>query len=84
MKWTNLKTKLMVLATTPVLMATSLFASEGSPVAPTVRSIDLTGIDLMASLDQIYALLPQVLPAVFGFIALRKGISFLLSSVRGA
>jgi hypothetical protein len=46
--------------------------------------IDLTGIDLTAVLDQVLALVPTVLPVVIGFIAFRKGYSFLKSALKGA
>lgn len=35
-------------------------------------------------LDEILALLPIILPTLIGFIAVRKGISFLLGSLRSA
>lgn len=35
-------------------------------------------------LDEILALLPIILPTLIGFIAIRKGISFLLGSLRSA
>lgn len=35
-------------------------------------------------LDEIVGLLPVLIPAAISFIAVRKGISFLLSTLRGA
>lgn len=35
-------------------------------------------------LDQVVSLVPIVLPAVIGFLAFRKGWSFIKSAVRGA
>lgn len=35
-------------------------------------------------LDQIVALLPVLIPVTISFIAIRKGISFLISTLRGA
>lgn len=35
-------------------------------------------------LDEIVSLLPVLIPAAISFIAVRKGISFLLSTLRGA
>ena len=46
--------------------------------------IDLTGVDLTAVLDEVVALVPTVLPAIIGFIALRKGISFIKQALKGA
>lgn len=41
-------------------------------------------IDLSPVLSGVYNLLPVVIPVAIGFIALRKGISFLFSSIQGA
>ena len=38
----------------------------------------------MAVLDEVVALVPVVLPAIIGFIALRKGLSFVKSALKGA
>ncbi len=46
--------------------------------------IDLTGIDLTAVLDEVVGLLPTVLPVIIGFIAFRKGISFVKRALKGA
>ena len=46
--------------------------------------INLEGIDLTAVLDEIVSLIPVVLPVVIGFIAFRKGFSFIKSSLKGA
>lgn len=46
--------------------------------------IDLTGVDLSAVLDEIVGLLPVVLPVIIGFIAFRKGLSFIKSALKGA
>lgn len=35
-------------------------------------------------LDEIVALLPTILPAAIGFIAVRKGVSFVLGMLRSA
>lgn len=59
------------------------------PVA--VSTYDLAGlftgenaIDLSPVLQGVYDLLPVVIPVAIGFIALRKGISFLFSSITAA
>ncbi|NLK92386.1 MAG: hypothetical protein GX273_04525 [Bacteroidales bacterium] len=46
--------------------------------------IDLTGIDLTAVLDEVVGLLPTVLPVIIGFIAFRKGLSFVKRALKGA
>ena len=44
----------------------------------------ITAQTLSPVMDGIKELLPVVLPVVVGFLALRKGVSFVLSSIRGA
>ena len=44
----------------------------------------LTDVDLTAVLQNVLALLPTILPVTIGFIAVRKGISFLIGSLRRA
>ena len=39
---------------------------------------------LKGVLDEITGLLPVIIPVTISFIAVRKGISFLLSTLRGA
>lgn len=46
--------------------------------------LDLTGVNMNAVLDEVVALVPVVLPAIIGFIALRKGISFVKNALKGA
>lgn len=41
-------------------------------------------ISLAPVLQGVYDLLPVVIPVCVGFIALRKGISFLFNSIQGA
>ena len=45
----------------------------------TTNSIDLTGV-----LNEVLSLLPKVLPVIISFLALRKGIIFLIGSLRRA
>lgn len=44
----------------------------------------VTSASLLEILDSITALVPVVLPAVIGFLAFRKGWSFIKSAVKGA
>jgi hypothetical protein len=46
--------------------------------------IDLTGVDLSAVLDEVVNLVPTVLPTIIGFIAFRKGLSFVKGALKGA
>lgn len=48
-------------------------------VATAIGAVDLTGI-----LNEILSLLPLILPVLVGFIGVRKGISFLIGSLRRA
>lgn len=53
--------------------------SVGNTVATAINGVDLSGI-----LTEIISLLPILLPTVVAFIAVRKGISFLIGSLRRA
>ena len=44
----------------------------------------ITNVDFSAMLSEIIALLPVVLPIIVSFLAIRKGISFLIGSLRRA
>lgn len=48
-------------------------------VANAIGNVDFSGI-----LTEIISLLPILLPTIIGFIAIRKGISFLIGSLRRA
>lgn len=52
-------------------------------LASTLQSV-VTNSMLSGVLDEIVGLLPVVLPVMIGFIALRKGISFIQSVLRSA
>ncbi len=54
-------------------------AEAGSGLSTVVTSEMLSGV-----LDEVIALLPIAIPVVIGFIALRKGISFLIGILRSA
>ena len=53
---------------------------EASPVLKTVVTADVVG----GVMDEIVGLLPVILPVMIGFIALRKGISFVLGLLHSA
>ena len=53
---------------------------ESSPVLKTVVTADVVG----GVMDEIVGLLPVILPVMIGFIALRKGISFVLGLLHSA
>lgn len=52
--------------------------------ATTVLNTIVTGDMLGGVLDEIVGLLPVVLPVMIGFVALRKGISFVLNMLHSA
>lgn len=61
--------------------------SEGaSSVTPEVTAplIDVSNIDFMQVLNVMMGLLPTMLPVAISCVAFRKGLSFILSFVRGA
>lgn len=43
-----------------------------------------TGVDFAQVLSGVKECIPVILPTVVGFIAFRKGLSFVLGMVRGA
>lgn len=51
-------------------------------LAPLFTGVD--AISLSGVLSEITGLLPVVIPVLIGFIALRKGISFLLGTLHSA
>ena len=55
----------------------------GSSTANTVATA-INGVDLSVMLQEVVNLLPAVLPTLVGFMAVRKGISFLIGSLRRA
>lgn len=44
----------------------------------------ITSASFMGVLDQVIALVPVVFPAVVGFIAFRKGWTFIRTAIKGA
>lgn len=56
-----------------------LLEAAASNMFSGVTSASFNGV-----LDQVVALVPIVLPAVIGFLAFRKGWSFIKSAVSGA
>lgn len=60
-------------------MNTMLLSASSNNMFDGVTSSTFTGV-----LDQVILLVPVVLPAVIGFLAFRKGWSFLKSAIKGA
>lgn len=60
------------------IMSVSAFAAE-----VTGPMLDLSGVDFSMLMTEILAVVPVVLPVVISFLALRKGISFLKSTLSG-
>ena len=72
------------LATLPVLAAPVFAEGEtGSTTSAQLSSI-VTSNMIGGVLDEIIGLLPTILPVMIGFIALRKGISFVLNMLHSA
>lgn len=57
---------------------------ETVAVATGVLSKIVTSSMLSGVLAEITSMLPVIIPALIGFIAIRKGISFLIGTLRGA
>lgn len=60
-----------------------LFALTSSVTTNQVATA-ITNVDFSSMLSEIVALLPVVLPVIVSFLAIRKGISFLIGSLRRA
>ena len=71
-----------------VLIVVSIFAmtAAASATGPTVTvpTVDIAGVNFMAILDNVVAMVPILLPVIIGFLAFRKGLRFLLGMLRGA
>lgn len=57
-----------------------LASASASGVLKSVVTADMLG----GVLDEIVGILPVVIPVMIGFIALRKGVAFLMSTLRSA
>ena len=57
---------------------------ETVTAAAGVLSKIVTSSMLSGVLTEITSMLPVIIPALIGFIAIRKGISFLIGTLRGA
>ena len=62
-----------------------MFLLTSTVTANTVaNAVSSANIDFSAILGEVISLLPVCLPVVIGFIGVRKGISFLIGSLRRA
>ncbi len=57
---------------------------EGAAAVTTVLSGIVTNTMCQGVLNEITGLLPVIIPVTISFIAVRKGISFLIGTLRGA
>lgn len=55
--------------------------AASSTIASVIQS---QNIDLSVVLNEVIALLPTVLPTIITFLGIRKGLSFLIGSLRRA
>lgn len=58
--------------------------SGAAAAAATVLSEVVTSQMVGGVLDEVVGLLPIILPAMIGFVAIRKGVSFVLGMLRSA
>ncbi len=57
---------------------------QDASTATTTLNTIVTGTMLQGVLDEIIGLLPVVFPVMIGFIAIRKGVSFVLNMLHSA
>lgn len=76
----QLKTVVQIRAPQPLIKEGGILQTETATGLAAV----VTGDMLSGVLDEIVGLLPIVFPVMIGFIALRKGISFVLNSLHSA
>lgn len=62
-----------------VLSGLALTTTTANTVATAINGVDLSSI-----LEEVVSLLPVVLPTIVAFLGIRKGISFLIGSLRRA
>ena len=83
-KMENLKSKLLpasvVGVSSALMLAVPTFAADGATTLSSIVTADM----INGVFDQVYGLLPVLLPAIIGFIALRKGWSFLKGEIYSA
>lgn len=82
----KIKGKLLGVGTTVgvvVGMSIPTFAAEGAAGVTNLSTI-VTADTISGVFDQVYGILPVLLPAIIGFIALRKGWSFLKGEIYSA
>lgn len=60
-----------------------MLASSSASASGVLKSV-VTADMLGGVLDEIVGILPVVIPVMIGFIALRKGVAFLMSTLRSA
>lgn len=63
-------------------LLTSISEAASGAVTYTPK-IDVSGVDFSIVLNEMVNLLPTMLPVVVSCVAFRKGISFMLSVIRG-
>ena len=78
-------TKISAVVMSAPVLALPVFA-DGEEAASTSTALSSIVTSQMISgvLDEVIGLLPTILPVMIGFIALRKGISFVLNMLHSA
>ncbi len=75
----------VISAAAPFAMAGVCFADDGAAAAASTTLNTIVTSDMLGGvLNEIIGLLPVILPVMIGFIALRKGISFVLGMLHSA
>lgn len=65
------------------LSAVSVFAADTAGAGTSLSTV-VTADSLSGMMEEITGLLPVLIPVVVGFLAFRKGWSFLKSQIKGA
>lgn len=66
------------------MLLSVLASGSGAATSANEVATALTNVDLSIMLEEVVNLLPVLLPTTVGFLAVRKGISFLMGMLRRA
>lgn len=66
------------------MLLSVLASGSGAATSANEVATALTNVDLSIMLEEVVNLLPVLLPTIVGFLAVRKGISFLMGMLRRA
>jgi len=63
---------------------TVMSSGEGASAASNYISTAIAGMNFMSVFDEVLSLLPVMLPVIVAFIGFRKGLRFLIGSLKRA